>query len=401
MRKIKVGIVGAGPAGLVSAIAGAKLGMEVTVFEKVPEFRPAGAGFGIQSNGLRVLEALDLLDSFLPKLRLCQKYILTLSGETDLHYNFGELPIPHNHFAVALRFELQEHLLLHAEKVGVKVRFGHRCTGAEIHNGKAVIKFDSGNEEEFDIVVACDGIHSAIRTKLNVKTKELEVGQSYLRGVVPIQFEEDVFREIWGNDGRIFGICPLPEGRTFFFCSAPNEKWEEIRNNRLNEWIEGWKGHGEKVMSILKAVEDWNLVNYDNRLKEIQMKPWYYGPVFFAGDSAHAMRPNYGQGANSAMVDGLVLMKLIAEVIGSGGRHEDAGKRYDSIRRPFVSRIQQGARMAGIMSGWTSAPARKFRDLTFRIHKVIKPLSKQNLLLASGFNPKEERFFQPLAPAVQ
>ena len=108
MGAARVGIVGAGPAGLVAAIAGARLGLDVTLFEGAPQFRPVGSGFGIQSNGFRVLDALGLLNGFLPNLHACRTYVLSLSGHTDLRMDFGELPLPHNRFAVALRYELQE-----------------------------------------------------------------------------------------------------------------------------------------------------------------------------------------------------------------------------------------------------------------------------------------------------
>ncbi|MEH2041468.1 NAD(P)-binding protein [Nostoc sp.] len=54
----KVAIVGAGPGGLAAAIALRSQGIEVQVYEKAQEFRPAGTGLGLAPNGLHFLDAM-------------------------------------------------------------------------------------------------------------------------------------------------------------------------------------------------------------------------------------------------------------------------------------------------------------------------------------------------------
>ena len=60
-NKLKVAIIGAGVSGLCSALFLQRLGHEVTVFEKDKSIKNEGAGIQITSNGLHVLEKLDLL----------------------------------------------------------------------------------------------------------------------------------------------------------------------------------------------------------------------------------------------------------------------------------------------------------------------------------------------------
>ena len=59
----RIAIVGAGMAGLTAALAFAKTGAEVTVFEQAPEIKEVGAGIQITPNGARVLEALGCGDA--------------------------------------------------------------------------------------------------------------------------------------------------------------------------------------------------------------------------------------------------------------------------------------------------------------------------------------------------
>jgi salicylate hydroxylase len=54
----KVAIIGAGLGGLATAIALKSQGIDVQVYEKAQEFRPAGTGLGLAPNGLNSLEAI-------------------------------------------------------------------------------------------------------------------------------------------------------------------------------------------------------------------------------------------------------------------------------------------------------------------------------------------------------
>src|SRR5215469_1424528 len=55
-----IAIVGGGIGGLAAALALARRGIDVDVYEQAPELRELGAGVQISSNGTRVLHALGL-----------------------------------------------------------------------------------------------------------------------------------------------------------------------------------------------------------------------------------------------------------------------------------------------------------------------------------------------------
>ena len=75
----RVGVIGAGTAGLATAIFLARQGHRVTVFDKAPALGALGAGIGIQPIGLTVLKRLGLLDPIVHHgARIDRLY-----GETD------------------------------------------------------------------------------------------------------------------------------------------------------------------------------------------------------------------------------------------------------------------------------------------------------------------------------
>jgi 2-polyprenyl-6-methoxyphenol hydroxylase-like FAD-dependent oxidoreductase len=390
---MRIAIVGAGPAGLTAAIAAAQSGLTPIVFEGADDFARIGGGIAIQSNGLRVLDRLGVLPSFATQMSPCRKLVLDLAGRHQIVSDLGELPIPHNDFAVVLRYRLQEHLLAAARKVST-IHFGHRCTHIEQRRGLVLLRFANGVEADCDVLIGADGAHSEIRRCLGVPVVERSAGDAYLRGVSAFASagSDQVVREIWGPDGRRFGIAPLADAQTYFFCSAPRGEWEATRSHRLPEWINTWRSYGGRVADILRHVEDWEAVNYDEP-EEIRLTRWYSLPVFLIGDAAHAMTPNYGQGANAAMVDAFVLATLLARSRHDPSSLVDVGRAYEHIRRRFVARTQTAARRLGIAAQWTSPLAIGLRDSVIRMLSRSQTLRRRDLLLVAGYNPREAPYF--------
>jgi 2-polyprenyl-6-methoxyphenol hydroxylase-like FAD-dependent oxidoreductase len=389
---MNIAIVGAGPAGLIAALAARKCGFEVVVFEQAPDFKRIGGGILIHSNGLRVFDALGVLGGFEPAMRPIQRLRAIVPparivGEVD----YAALPIAQNRCAVTMRYELQEYLLACAQGAGIEVRFGHRLGGLDRREHGAVLRFDGDGAHEAAIVLACDGINSVARETAGLAGRNHPIGEAYLRAIAQRATDAEVIRELWGADGRRFGICPMTHGRTYIFCSVALGRWDAIRAGGLGEWIESWRPFGAEVVELLRAVPDWDRVSYDE-LHELRLDRWFAPPVFVIGDAAHAMTPNLGQGANCAMVDALVVVRLLAEARDRGQTIEQAGARYESIRKRFVTRIQTTARQMGAAAAYVSPAARAIRNAILSGLGRAKPLMRRSALLGAGYNPAENEF---------
>jgi len=101
------------------------------------------------------------------------------------------------------------------------------------------------------------------------------------------------------------------------------------------------------------------------------------------------MTPDLGQGANCAMVDALILARLLHRAVDREESVEVVGARYEGLRRPFVRRIQAASRMASAMSGASGPVGRFARDAALRLQDELAPLKHQALMLAAGHNRKE------------
>lgn len=390
---MRLAIVGGGPAGLVAAVAAQRRGLDATVFEQARDFQRIGGGIALQSNGLRVLDRLDILPSLRPHVRPLRTFTIERAGRGALFsIDVGALAIPHNQVAIVARYQLQHTLLGAVTAAGVPVFFDRRCEGATWENDRVVLRFPGTIERGFDAVLAADGVHSALRASATLPTRERMLGWAGLRGVVELPPAVDAVREIWAPDGRLFGIAPLPGARTYFYCSAPLGRWRDIlREGRIPDWIDGWRAHGAELVTILQAVSDWQNVSYDE-IREVRVRRWHRAPVFLVGDAAHAMAPNLGQGANSAMVDALILVHLLADAERAGIGLEQVGRRYQRLRRRFVTRIQTASRWGGRIPRWRSPAVRFLADAMLRTQDRLPWLKRRAALLGVGHHAKESPY---------
>jgi 2-polyprenyl-6-methoxyphenol hydroxylase-like FAD-dependent oxidoreductase len=396
MKRGRIAVIGAGPAGLTAALAGRLLGLDVRVYEQAPDFKRVGGGIMVHSNGMRVLESLGVLDSFAPYMRLTRHgHLLTHAGRRLAGSDFGELDVPHNRIAVVLRYQLQEHLLGAVERTGLATHFGRRLASVSTTADGAVLQFADGTEDEADVVVAADGIHSAVRESLGLPAKTVAIGEAYLRVVSAVRTPESDVREIWAPDGRRLGICPLPGDETYFFCTAPFGGWQSVLAGGLDRWIDSWSDFGPEVLHLLRNVPDWSRANY-SELQEVRMKRWHRPPVFVTGDAAHAMTPNLGQGANSAMVDALVLMRMLAERPGGEWNLSDVADRHEALRRKFVTKVQNTALQLGKMARPMWGPFRRMRDAAFGLTGRFGFMRRSMMRTMAGYNPAEENYLAPL-----
>lgn len=95
-----------------------------------------------------------------------------------------------------------------------------------------------------------------------------------------------------------------------------------------------------------------------NAVRRVDCRRWFSGWLVLLGDAAHAMPPNLGQGANSALVDGVVL----AEELTKARSVKDALMEYDKRRRPFARRVQKTAEILQRLCGMEGVMALRVRD---------------------------------------
>lgn len=161
--------------------------------------------------------------------------------------------------------------------------------------------------------------------------------------------------ESWGR-GERFGYAPLPDGRVYCFATAnapegaPNGGLAGLRAR-----VGGWH---HPIPALLDAAAADTVLHHD--LYELPpLKTYAVGNVVLAGDAAHAMTPNLGQGACQALEDAVVLGTVMASGAGLGA--------YDRQRRRRTQMITRRSHRIGAVAQWASPAAVSVRNTALRL----------------------------------
>ena len=107
------------------------------------------------------------------------------------------------------------------------------------------------------------------------------------------------------------------------------------------------------------------------------------------------MTPDLGQGANSAMVDALVLIRLLVAAARGDRDPAEAGREYERIRKPFVRGLARASRNTAVLAGLRFFPLRLVRDALLSLCCPVELLRSRMLRTTAGYNPAEQPFLQP------
>jgi 2-polyprenyl-6-methoxyphenol hydroxylase-like FAD-dependent oxidoreductase len=341
--------VGGAIGGAAAALLLAERGAEVTCFERVAEPRAVGAGIALQPNGMAVLAGLGLHGAIDARASLLgSPRIVDASGRCLLEPRLPLDAAGFDRIRMIRRSDLHE-ILLGAVTDHPRIRL-HVGTPIEAVGANGTVE----GHGAFHLVIGADGVHSRVRRTGGFGGVERVTGIWYVRGL--IDRPTDACEEAWTSAG-VFGRFPVPGG-TYFFASAGLPALEAaIAAGDLGALRERWTHAYPPAGEVLGAVESFDALLV-NEVIRVDCKTFVDGKVALLGDAAHAMAPNLGQGANSALVDGAVLCEELdrADELASGLT------AYDRRRRPAVRKVQRAAATLGSLAERTNPVVRWLRD---------------------------------------
>jgi 2-polyprenyl-6-methoxyphenol hydroxylase-like FAD-dependent oxidoreductase len=336
-------IVGAGIGGLAAGAALASRGVDVEIVEIKPEPNVYGVGINQPANSLRALNALGVLEEVCDvgyEFDRWKFHDHRANLVVDVPSGLGGNGIPPNEGLT--RRNLHDILIGAAERAGARTTYG--TTVEEIHdNGAAQVRLSDGREEEYDLVVAFDGINSAQRKRLfGDQYDPVYTGYGVWRVTIP-RPEHLTYGALYQAPGAKAGHIPLSKELMYLLLVHPEPHHARFDKSKhvemLRERLAPFEGVVGDIRDNLKASDD---VVYSPLSEVMLPAPWFKGRVLLCGDAAHACTPHITQGAAMALEDAVVLPEELAKTdLPLAGRLQSfSERRYP--RAKFVQDVSRG-----------------------------------------------------------
>jgi 2-polyprenyl-6-methoxyphenol hydroxylase-like FAD-dependent oxidoreductase len=372
---LDIGIIGCGTAGSAAALFLSRAGHRVTVYERVPDPGPVGAGVMLQPTGQAVLGRLGLREAVIARCTPIKSLLCHTSGGRallDLHYD----DVPGHHVGYGLhRGVLFEHLFRAVRAADVTLRLGvaiEDLAPTEDGRGQWFVTPEGERLGPHTLCVVADGARSHLRddTTIRKRVRAYPWGALWFVAEDPEGRYRGALRQVVRGTQQMIGLLPTGLGPGEGPASDKVSLFYSLRADRVDAWraagLGAWKRQVEAdapqtgpVLAQIRSVDQVLFARYH----DVTMYPWHTDRVVYLGDAAHAMSPQLGQGANLALWDAMVLADALA-------LHEslpEALDAYSRARRPHLGFYQLATRWLTPFFQSDMRPLGWLRDLAFPV----------------------------------
>lgn len=325
MKEQRIIVAGAGIGGLAAALALARAGHKVTVYEQAPELGEVGAGIMMTPNASRALRSLGVWDAV-------ERLALKPAATHYRHYQTGDELTA---FRFGPAFEQQygyPFLTIHRADLLFAIAEGVRSAGADIvkldhtlvdcgqTDGQAWAKFANGDEASADLLVGADGVRSTVRAKIHGVRPVRFSGHVAFRGTVPTDRLSSVHQTsdtyVWVGEGKHVVHYPIKQGQLMnYVVIVEREAWTDEGWNLpgdiadVKQEFQGWHQDFQELLdhSDPQGLIKWGLFGRE------PLEQWRSGRITLLGDAAHPTVPFMAQGAAMGLEDAVILARALAE----------------------------------------------------------------------------------------
>lgn len=296
---MRVAVIGAGTAGPAAALFLVRQGHQVDIFERVQDPRPVGAGILLQPTGQRALGELGLLNGVVGRAaRIDGLFGQNLRGRRVIELAYKDLDPALCGYGV------------HRGSVFSTLYGALVPGGVQVHTGVEVSDVDAdghvtigGARHRYDLVIVADGARSHLRPPWS-RVRPYPWGALWYVTEDPALASSTQLSQVYQDTRKFIGFLPSGER-----VDRPGVRTTSVFWSIRADAVEAWRAAGTAAW-----VEDMRRLKPDlpvDGVEEAVFAPYFsvrtrpacHGRVAWLGDSAHAMSPQLGQGANLALWD--------------------------------------------------------------------------------------------------
>lgn len=369
-----VHIAGAGIAGLTMALCLQQQGIPYTLHEQDTKISYNEVGISLSNNIFPVLEKLDLLQAVrligceITQFRFADKKLETLK----------EFPLVKPALSIN-RKQLHELLFSRLDKKSLQL------------NSRFPAAYTAHANE---IIVAADGIHSAIRGALFHDIPIRNSGQVLWRGIacmpLPADFK-NTYHDIIGSNLRFAIIHNRGNYYSWYAVTQGDAGKVVIPSAAARQMLMKHFAAYHPVVNMIVHATDNIYCNYLQDIKPADRRiPWFKNNTVLVGDAIHPATPNLANGACMAIEDVYVLSRLLTQR--QCNSIEEVFTQYQQLREARVNRIVQQSWWLGRLMHQPNKVLDKAMLLGARLtpafvfKKVYNPIQEAVPLLSAGYS---------------
>ncbi|BDB44650.1 MULTISPECIES: FAD-dependent monooxygenase [Mycobacterium] len=345
---MRILIVGAGVAGLSSAVNLGADGHDVTIVERAEHSGVNAPPIDVRGDSIAVADKMGLLEQIHERRIDMTQRVQFVDRDGTVA---AELPVDEiNDSPDDIEISRDDLLTLLRARLGPSAKLQFCESIAELDDGASgvAVRFSSGALERYDLVVGADGMHSAVRQLAFGPERQFLHHLGFYTGMaaLPGPHPSDRINPMYNFPGHIVGIMSYnAKALAFFMFRSP---WIDYDYHDLAAkkriLADAFAGHDEwRVAELVDAaLQDPGL--YFDSESQIKMPGWHSGRVVLVGDAAHCASTLSGRGTSLALTGAWFLAQALREHPGDLSR---AWEQYERDQRPRAVRGQATAAPGG------------------------------------------------------
>lgn len=336
-------IVGAGIAGLSTALRLHQGGWEVLVVDKAPSRRTGGTWISFRGVGYEAAERMGILPRFIEAQMPWEDiHMLDTNGRLRAVWPAATQLALMNEPTLHLPREAIQDILLEALGGEVKIEYGTTVSSVTQDDFGVEYVLSNGVRERVDLLIGADGVNSVVRQLVFGPTAEFRSDFGDLIALYNVERSpvDTGVEYIISGVGRMLAVSRLRESFSVLFLWHSADLRSDLATDLSTAVRRRFEDLGWAVPALLKEVEAVS-ASYYGQVSQIEMDTWSKGRVVLVGDSAWCTGFYAGYGASLAFGAAALLGDVLER---HPGDLTAALRAWEREYRPIALSIQEQAR---------------------------------------------------------